>query len=367
MRFRPPVLLLLAVVGFGGAVAMVIQGNKPVVAAPPVSEPAKAPYANFVAGAGLIEPSSENIAIGTQLSGVIVEVPVKSGDRVKAGDLLFRLDDRAAKAALHSAQAEAQAAQSSAEAAMAEVKRLEAPARAEEVATKQALVGVAEALLADAKDQLASLVSVADQRAVPRENIDRKRFAVASSEANLAKTKADLALTASGAWAQDLAVSKAKAEASAVAARTAQARAEAVGVEVARLSVRAPADSQVLRVNVRPGEFAQAFKPISTTDALMVVGDTKTLRVRVDVDENDAWKVKAGAKGIASARGNSDIKAELKFVRIEPLVIPKRSLTGESTERVDTRVLQLVFEFDPKDMPLFVGQQMDVYIEAGAK
>jgi hypothetical protein len=44
-------------------------------------------------------------------------------------------------------------------------------------------------------------------------------------------------------------------------------------------------------------------------------------------------------------------------------VIPKKSLTGGSTERVDTRVLQVIYQFDPPNRPLYVGQQVDVYIE----
>jgi hypothetical protein len=67
---------------------------------------------------------------------------------------------------------------------------------------------------------------------------------------------------------------------------------------------------------------------------------------------------------VAFARGNKDIRTDLKFVRFEPFIVPKRSLTGASTERVDTRVLQAIFSFEPKDLPLYVGQQVDVYIKS---
>jgi hypothetical protein len=51
-------------------------------------------------------------------------------------------------------------------------------------------------------------------------------------------------------------------------------------------------------------------------------------------------------------------------VRFEPLVVPKRSLTGDATERVDTRVLRVIYEVvGTPSVPLFVGQQMDVFIE----
>ena len=66
----------------------------------------------------------------------------------------------------------------------------------------------------------------------------------------------------------------------------------------------------------------------------------------------------------AYVRGNSDLHTTLEFVRVDPYVVPKKSLTGESTERVDTRVLQVLFRFDPRKLPVYVGQQMDVFIEA---
>jgi hypothetical protein len=86
--------------------------------------------------------------------------------------------------------------------------------------------------------------------------------------------------------------------------------------------------------------------------------------VRVDIDENDAWRIAHGAKARANARGNPDLAVSLTFERIEPLVVPKRSLTGDATERVDTRVLQVIFSFERGEKPLYVGQQMDVIIEA---
>src|SRR5439155_19530690 len=90
----------------------------------------------------------------------------------------------------------------------------------------------------------------------------------------------------------------------------------------------------------------------------------RTLNVRVDVDENDAWRIRPDAPAIASVRGNLQLKTPVKFVRIEPYVVPKRSLTGDSTERVDTRVLQILYSFDRGALPVYVGQQLDVFIDA---
>jgi hypothetical protein len=77
--------------------------------------------------------------------------------------------------------------------------------------------------------------------------------------------------------------------------------------------------------------------------------------------------VREEAMAVGYLRGNKAINASLKFVRFEPYVIPKVSLTGESTERVDTRVLQAIYSFERGDLPIYVGQQMDVYIDALAR
>jgi hypothetical protein len=95
-----------------------------------------------------------------------------------------------------------------------------------------------------------------------------------------------------------------------------------------------------------------------------MLGRSKPLHVRVDVDEHEAWRVRDGAHAVGHVRGNAELKASLKFVRFEPFIVPKRSLTGDSTERVDTRVLQVIYRVERDDATLFVGQQLDVFIDA---
>ena len=74
--------------------------------------------------------------------------------------------------------------------------------------------------------------------------------------------------------------------------------------------------------------------------------------------------MKAGEPARAAVRGNRDLATDLKFAYVEPYVKPKTSLTGSSTERVDTRVLQVVYTFDRNSMPSYIGQQVDVFIKA---
>ena len=133
------------------------------------------------------------------------------------------------------------------------------------------------------------------------------------------------------------------------------------GGAVERLIIRAPLAGTVLRLDVRVGEYAQPGPR-----ALLVLGNVETLHVRVDVDEQDAHRVRAGAPAVASPRGDPGQTFRLAFVGIEPLVVPKRNLTGDNLERVDTRVLQVLYKVtDPS--ALHVGQQVDVQIEAPAR
>src|SRR5262249_15459687 len=89
--------------------------------------------------------------------------------------------------------------------------------------------------------------------------------------------------------------------------------------------------------------------------------------LRVDIDEADSWRIRPDSPAIARLRGNAAISVALKFVRFEPYVLPKHSLSGDNTERVDTRVLQVIYAFAPKDFPAFVGQQVDVFVKAPAR
>jgi hypothetical protein len=84
----------------------------------------------------------------------------------------------------------------------------------------------------------------------------------------------------------------------------------------------------------------------------LLLGDTSTLHVRVDIDENDGWRLKPGMPAKAFLRGNSGISFDLSFAYTEPYVLPKIELSGASTERVDTRVLQVVYSVRKGDLPI---------------
>jgi multidrug resistance efflux pump len=176
------------------------------------------------------------------------------------------------------------------------------------------------------------------------------------TEAAVHQAKANLDLLNAGTWAPDLDIADAD-------VKTAQANLSAIDINLDRLVIRAPIAGKVLQKNVRVGEYAQAGNFGGAPAPLMLLGNVEPLYVRVDVDENDAWRIKGHPDAEGVVRGNPSAKAALKFIRIEPYVIPKRSLTGDTTERVDTRVLQLIYSLEGSTIPVYVGQQMDIHIE----
>ena len=127
---------------------------------------------------------------------------------------------------------------------------------------------------------------------------------------------------------------------------------------------KAPIDGAILKVNVRLGEYAAAGV---LSAPLMTMVSIDPLHILVDIDEADVWRVRSDSPAIARLRGNPAITVALSFVRFEPYVLPKRSLTGDTTERVDTRVLQAIYAFHPNDFPVFVGQQVDVFVKASTR
>ena len=319
----------------------------------PTAQPPKAPpTANFdqaVGGVGLVEANTENVSLSTSVSGLATHIYVKAGERVTAGEKLFSLDDR-------DLQAELQVRQSAVETAQAQLERLLQSPRPEEVPVLEAKVAEAREALADAKVQQQLIESVTDKRAIREEDLQRRRIATTAAEARLNEATADLALLKAGAWAEDLKVARAQVTA-------AEREVERVRTDIDRLTVTAPFDGQILQSNIHLGEYAETG-PLAKP--LMLFGNVNSLNIRVDVDEHDAWKVRPKAAAYATVRGNSGIRVPLRFVRVEPYVLPKKSLTGDSTERVDTRVLQVLYSFDCSDKPIYVGQQMDVYIDASA-
>ncbi len=343
----------VALLVFAGIHAFLAQRPGPAV--PPAVPPASSPFGQTVAGAGMIEPSTEAsttaaISVGSQVAGVVTEIPVRVGQEVKAGDLLFQLDRRAAEADLKARQAALAVSQ-------AQLRQMELQPRPETVPPQEALLKAAEANLRQTKDQYER------DKQMPREAVsDLDRYAheqaYLAAVAQRDQAKANLDLLKAGAWQADRDISYAQVE---------QARAQVDQARTALdlLQVRAPVDGTILQVNVRPGEYVAT----AAGQALMVMGKTHPLHVRVNIDEEDLPRLKLSAPARAKVRGDAtQQELPLRFVRLESFVVPKQSLTGANTERVDTRVVEGIYAHDPGEglvraQKVLVGQIVDVFID----
>lgn len=346
--FTKYMLPLLAVAGLTITIYTVVQAAIPKPSSKPLMEPpVRSAPTRLITGAGLIEARRENIPIGTNVPGVVIEVFVRKGDRVKKDDPLFRVDDRDFKAQLR--VAEAQLASSH-----AQLHKLQMVPRPEDVPPAEAAVEEAKARLNDTEAAMARTERLYNRQMAPAGDFDKDRYAYYAAKAALAKSSAELVRLKRGTWKEDLDVAQA-------AVDLAKAQVESIKINMERLTVRAPIDGDILQLNVRLGQYAAtAWK-----EPLIVLGDVNRLHVRVDIDENDVPLFDRNADAVAYLKGRSKGKFPLKLVYVEPYVIPKQSLTGVNSERVDTRVLQVVYQLpDNRPVDVYVGQQMDVYIKA---
>lgn len=302
------ILPVLSSLGLVFAVYSTISGNQTLPIAAAIAQPASAPYASFIAGSGIVEASSQNIAIGAPVSRLVTQVAVQVGDKVKLGQALFYLDNREVLA--------------------------EKLMREADVAKAKAELGVARASQQEAQTLFDLLNAVSDARAINAEDKVKRQNTLLVASARTTSAQSSV--------------------------QQAEAALANVHVLLERLIIRAPIAGEILQVNVRPGEFAVAG---SAPTPLILLGNLDAFHVRVDIDENDVWRFSKKGKAIAYLRGNRTFKTDLSLAYIEPFVVPKKSLTGDSTERVDTRVLQVLYQFSGQQYPVYVGQQMDVFIE----
>jgi RND family efflux transporter MFP subunit len=304
------ITIFLALAGIVAVTLVVFRLKKPDPTPTPLVEPSRAPYADSIGARGMVEGVNENVRIAPLLPGLIAEVSVKVGDRVAKGDPLFRQDSRDAAARIANQKAQ--------------------------VALLEAKVHEAEVILADRQDSFQRTEKLRNKDVMSEDDRQRKYYALRSAETALATTQADLEL-----------------------ARAQLAQAE---VNLDLLTVRTPRDGDILRVDLRAGEYA-SVPPTDMNNPSLLLGETRHLQLRADVDEDSASRVQPGAPAVAYIKGMRSDPIPLRFVRIEPYVTTKKSLTGDSTERVDTRVLQVIYQFDQSKIPVYVGQQMDVFIE----
>jgi len=348
LRYGVPAL---AVAMLAFALWSVMRADRPPEQADPPMAPAASAFPRSVAGTGIVEPSSEVIAVATELGGVITNVFVVAGDKVAAKQPLFSIDDRIYRAAVDQARA-------TVEAQSAAIANIDSQLELQHAVIDRASAAVDSAVAE--RDRAASdrkrYVTLSAADFASRQRLESAAADDRKADAGLVGARA--ALVSARRQLPVLGAARKEAEARLTEAQAALARAE---TDLDRTVVRAPITGAILKVNVRLGEYAQ---PGVLANALVTMGAVDPMHVRVEVDETDAHRINPTASAMAELRGDPSVRTPLTFVRIEPQVIPKRALNGAPGERVDMRVLQVIYRFDPAAFPAFSGQEVDVFIEA---
>ena len=357
---RNRIIIIIAVIGILGGIASAIYSSIVTPALPPAFNPAANPYSSAIYAEGIVESaqtSGMNINIYPEIGGTVKEILVSEGQQVKAGVPLLRLDDSIQRAA-----AEQQGSQ--AEAAKALLEELRAEPRRETLDVNNAQVVSAEATLKTAQDTLQKEQAdyEIDPRSVSKDALDDAINAAAVAKTNLEVVKKQYELTKAGAWVYDIRNQD----------RQQNALEKAYASSIALLgkyTLRAPRDGIVLSINTIVGNYVSSQGSYDAytqgADPVITLGSSPTsLHVRCYIDEILVPRLPTGSKMKAqmSIRG-SDVKIPLEFVRVQPFVSPKIELSNQRQERVDVRVLPVIFKIEkPANVNLYPGELVDVYI-----
>jgi len=316
------------------------RGHESATAAGPVSH---AP--ELIAGPGRVEPYSEDIKIGSELSGRLKTVKVEEGDAIHRGQVLAELENADYRAQVESAQASVVAKE-------ATLRKVINGARRQERAEALSSVNEARAVMENAQSELQRRQELFKAGVVSREELDRYE-----REANVDKAKYDEAVQ-QHALVDDHAREEDQAFAEADL-KLAQGQLDEAEARYQKTFIRSPIDGIVLRKHHRSGESVSNSSTVP--DPVLTIGDRKTLRVRVDVDETDVSKVAVGQRAYVTADAYGTQKFWGRVVRVGQQLGPKNVRTDEPTEKVDTKILETLVELDPGS-PLPDGLRVDAFI-----
>jgi len=354
-------LFALAILGLVAGLASAYYYGITKKPLPPRFTPAENPYAKGVYANGIIESyqsHGENINIFPEVSGTVTQILVTDGTKVSQGMPLLLIDDSVQRATVEQQKAQA-------DAALALLRELKAQPRSENLRVSQAQVVSAAANLKTARDSLDKVKKSyqMNPKSVSKDQMDSAMNAFLVAKANLGVAQRQYELTKAGAWIYDIQNQQHLYEALTKTYESGKAL-------LVKYTIRAPVDGVVLAVKAAVGSFVypqgiygtytQGYNPV------IIMGYSQPyLEVRCYIDEilvprlppPDQMKAQMLIRGT-----NNHIP--LEFERIQPYVTPKIELSNQRTERVDVRVLPVIFRFTPpKDLNIYPGMLVDVYVE----
>ncbi|HEY3617949.1 MAG TPA: efflux RND transporter periplasmic adaptor subunit [Candidatus Sulfotelmatobacter sp.] len=302
----------------------------------------------LLAGPGRVEPYSEDIKIGSELSGRLKAVKVEEGDTIRRGQVLAELENADYRAQVDQARANVLAKE-------ATLRKVINGARRQERDEAWSSVTEAKAVLENSKSELHRHQQLFSAGVEPREELERY-----VREADVAQAKYDAAvqqhaLVDDHAREEDQSLAEAD-------LKLAQGQLAEAHARYEKAFIRSPIDGTVLRQHHRDGESVSNSSTVP--DPILTIGDRKSLRVRVDVDESDVSKVREGQRAYVTADAFGKQKFWGHVVRVGQQLGPKNVHTDEPAEKVDTKILETLVELDPgSDLP--DGLRVDAFIVTG--
>lgn len=309
------------------------------------SKTAAQPEVVLVAGPGRVEPHSEDIKIGSELSGRLKRVNVEEGDAIRRGQIMAELENDDYRAQVESARANVVARE-------AALRKVVNGARRQERNEAWSSVNEAKAVLENAQSEARRRQALYSAGVVSREELERY-----SREADVAQAKYRAAveqhsLVDDHAREEDRSLAQADLQLAQAQLAEAQARYE-------KTFIRSPIAGTVLRKHHRSGESVSNSSTVP--DPVVTVGDQRVQHVRVDVDETDVSKVRVGQSAYVTADAYGKKKFWGHVIRVGQLLGPKNVRTGEPTEKVDTKILETLVELDA-GAQLPDGLRVDAFI-----
>lgn len=336
--------LIIMIVALTGATATVIWGRTTTVRKrPTVRANAQAEY--LIAGAGRVEPSSENVKLGSEINGKLKRIYVEEGDTVRRSQVLAELENSDYRAQVESAEAEVMQKE-------AELRKVINGARQQERREALSSVAEAQAVMINAKADMVRRRELFAAGVISREEEDRYEKEYEVAKARYEEMSQHHALVDADAREEDRAIAQASLQ-------LAQAKLDNARALLEKTYIRSPIDATVLRKHHREGESVS--NSTSAPDPIFTIGDKSALRVRVDVDEADVSKLSLGQRAYVTADAYGDKRFPGHVVRIGEELGRKNVRTDEPTERVDTKILETLVELD-QGVELPVGLRVNAYI-----
>ena len=249
------------------------------------------------------------------------------------------------------------------EAALALLNELKAEPRKETLAIAKAQVDLAESNLKAARDQYDKDRASydIDPKSISKDVLDTAEDAVKQAAAALDVARKQYELTKAGAWSYDIANQEKQYEALRQAYQAANALLQ-------KYSVKAPIDGVVLAVNAAVGSYVSsqgAYDPYTQGfDPLVIMGAPQDyLAVRCYVDEilvsrlPSPWHIPRRCRSAAPTS-----RCRWSSSGCSPMFRPRSSCPMSARRKWTCGCLPVIFRFQKKDVPVYPGQLVDVYI-----